>query len=131
MALVQEYKKVDAELRVIWVKKPEKRDYINRFQNTLPSYATAFRDMFIAYNAVKEDKNKSDKFVKEFFEETLTIFKKLKELAIKINESNITITIENEEKDLNDWKKNIDKLKNTFNSFQYQHQAQASRNYLK
>jgi len=113
MFLVQEHKKVDEELRVIWVKEPSKREYINKFQNILSDYVTVFRDMFIAYWAVEKDKNRSDKFVKEFFQETITIFQKLKELAIKINEPNILITIENEEKNLNDWKRLIYKLKNS------------------
>jgi hypothetical protein len=113
MSLVQEYKQIDDELRKIWVKKPEKREYIHKFQNILSDYAAAFRDMFIAYCAVKNDKNKSDKFVKEFFQEAIINFQKLKELTLEINEPDIIIPIENEEKNLNDWKKLIDKLKNS------------------
>jgi hypothetical protein len=111
MVLIQEFKQINDELREFWVKEPEKREYINQFQNILSDYVAAYRDMYIAYWAVKRGENKSVKFVKEFFEEVITNFQKLKELALRINKANIIISLENEEKIINEWKRGINKLK--------------------
>ena len=81
------------ECRKIWVINNQARVSIDKFKRLNEAYDEVLRDMLIAVDAYKKGKFKTNKIVKEYYNEAIRILIKMREIAEEINNKKLIMFV--------------------------------------